>query len=181
MGTRNRGSATPDGADVLAQRQTPQADISDLREDFSAFDSLPLLPPTHWHNADHDDGKDSVDIEAPMIEDDEMVAQATGLGEPAEIFAPEDVDVVPMGGNKGWDVGADTERAGHRWDNAEGLGIVVANLESSLDDPVRMYLREIGRVPLLSAAEEVILARRMERGTQEKLKPVNQRNRLLVL
>ncbi|MGB3307526.1 MAG: RNA polymerase sigma factor RpoD [Thermomicrobiales bacterium] len=33
----------------------------------------------------------------------------------------------------------------------------------SLDDPVRMYLREIGRVPLLSAAREVELARAMER------------------
>lgn len=34
----------------------------------------------------------------------------------------------------------------------------------SLDDPVRMYLREIGRVPLLSAAREVELAKTMERG-----------------
>jgi RNA polymerase primary sigma factor len=34
----------------------------------------------------------------------------------------------------------------------------------SLDDPVRMYLREIGRVPLLSAHREVELAMAMERG-----------------
>jgi RNA polymerase primary sigma factor len=34
----------------------------------------------------------------------------------------------------------------------------------SLDDPVRMYLREIGRVPLLSATREVELAAQMERG-----------------
>ncbi len=34
----------------------------------------------------------------------------------------------------------------------------------SLDDPVRMYLREIGRVPLLNAAREVELAKAMERG-----------------
>jgi RNA polymerase primary sigma factor len=33
-----------------------------------------------------------------------------------------------------------------------------------IDDPVRMYLREIGRVPLLNASEEVELAKRMERG-----------------
>src|SRR5579884_879015 len=54
-----------------------------------------------------------------------------------------------------------------RWDD---LGIVVADLESSLDDPVRMYLREIGRVPLLTAEEEVRLAQRMERGKAEQLK-----------
>jgi RNA polymerase primary sigma factor len=59
-----------------------------------------------------------------------------------------------------------------KWDDLrDGFGIVVADLETSLDDPVRMYLREIGRVPLLSAEEEVRLARRMERGRMELLKP----------
>jgi RNA polymerase primary sigma factor len=62
--------------------------------------------------------------------------------------------------------------AGHKWDDLhEGFGIIVADLESSLDDPVRMYLREIGRVPLLTAAEEVALAKRMERGKLERQKP----------
>ncbi len=37
-------------------------------------------------------------------------------------------------------------------------------LEEMIDDPVRMYLREMGRVSLLSAKEEKILARRMEEG-----------------
>lgn len=36
----------------------------------------------------------------------------------------------------------------------------------NIDDPVRMYLKEIGKVPLLSADEEVKLAKRMEDGDQ---------------
>ena len=52
----------------------------------------------------------------------------------------------------------------------------MADIESSLDDPVRMYLREIGRVPLLSAEEEVRLARRMERGRCEQNKPALMRD-----
>ncbi len=72
---------------------------------------------------------------------------------------PEDVEVIA-------EVTADP-----KWEELQdGFGIVVADLESSLDDPVRMYLREIGRVPLLSAEEEVRLAQRMERGKVERLK-----------
>src|SRR4029079_9350003 len=40
----------------------------------------------------------------------------------------------------------------------------------SLEDPVRMYLREIGRVPLLNAQREVELASAMERGEYLKAK-----------
>ncbi|HLZ23375.1 MAG TPA: RNA polymerase sigma factor RpoD [Ktedonobacterales bacterium] len=59
----------------------------------------------------------------------------------------------------------------HKWDELrEGFTALTAELESSLDDPVRMYLREIGRVPLLSAAQEVSLAKRMERGKIERQK-----------
>src|SRR6266581_934788 len=76
-----------------------------------------------------------------------------------------------------WEPGPEDEMdaevmANAKWDELhDGFGIVVADLESSLDDPVRMYLREIGRVPLLSAEEEVKLAQRMERGKAERLKP----------
>ena len=43
------------------------------------------------------------------------------------------------------------------------------DIEETLDDPVRLYLREIGRVTLLSAAEEKTLARRVEKGRRLRL------------
>jgi len=38
----------------------------------------------------------------------------------------------------------------------------------SIDDPVRMYLKEIGKVPLLTAEEEVEIAKKLESGTDEE-------------
>ncbi len=51
----------------------------------------------------------------------------------------------------------------------------------SIDDPVRMYLREIGRVPLLSAAQEVSLAQRMEKGDEEARRHLTEANLRLVV
>ena len=51
----------------------------------------------------------------------------------------------------------------------------------SLDDPVRMYLKEIGHVPLLTAEEEVALARRMEAGDEEARHRLEEANLRLVV
>ena len=54
----------------------------------------------------------------------------------------------------------------------EGIGI---------DDPVRMYLKEIGKVPLLSADEEIVLAERMHNGDEAAKKRLAEANLRLVV
>jgi len=65
----------------------------------------------------------------------------------------------------------------------------IADIESDLggaegvaiDDPVRMYLKEIGKVPLLSAAEEIEIAKRMADGDQEAKRQLAEANLRLVV
>lgn len=51
----------------------------------------------------------------------------------------------------------------------------------AIDDPVRMYLKEIGKVPLLSADEEINLAQRMENGDEEAKRRLAEANLRLVV
>ena len=51
----------------------------------------------------------------------------------------------------------------------------------SIEDPVRMYLKEIGKVPLLSAEEEIELAQKMEDGDEEAKKKLAEANLRLVV
>jgi len=108
------------------------------------------------------DEQESFDLFS-KLQDEESMDALDPTKEPPADWEPGPEDEVDIMANAKWD------------DLHDGFGIVVADLESSLDDPVRMYLREIGRVPLLSAEEEVRLAQRMERGKAELSKAVPNR------
>jgi RNA polymerase primary sigma factor len=76
------------------------------------------------------------------------------------LFQEENVEVI-LGDDATAEIAATVAPAPTEEEVAQDIQELV---NSSLDDPVRMYLREIGKVKLLTAAQEVSIARRMEAG-----------------
>ena len=64
--------------------------------------------------------------------------------------------------------------------NVESIDLSVPD-GISIEDPVRMYLKEIGKVPLLSAEEEIELAKAMENGDERAKKKLAEANLRLVV
>src|SRR5438046_4640075 len=90
------------------------------------------------------------------------------------------VRIVTVFQEMGISVTADAE-AEQDEDEEEVLTEVEVVSSVALDDPVRMYLKEIGRVNLLTAKEEVELAKEMEAGSEEARHHLTEANLRLVV
>ncbi|MBO4400900.1 MAG: RNA polymerase sigma factor RpoD [Selenomonadaceae bacterium] len=113
----------------------------------------------------------SADKEAAEFEDiyTELTAKGVEIIEDAETNADESVsEIVEI---------TQTEEAEKP---AETVEIPIPD-GVTIDDPVRMYLKEIGRVPLLTADQEVELAKRMENGDGSAQKELAEANLRLVV
>ena len=93
-----------------------------------------------------------------------------------DTFTKRGIDIIDNGN----DIGPDDDS--NLKDDEDDIDIDLSIPEGiNIDDPVRMYLKEIGRVPLLSADEEIKLAKCMEDGDLEAQKRLAEANLRLVV
>ncbi len=107
---------------------------------------------------------DNVGFSPDQIDDIYEYLERNGIGTVQEREEPTPTD---LEGIEGEDEDPDIKAQREKDPNAKEIDLEASISKTvAVDDPVRMYLKEIGKVPLLSAEEEVELAKRMEQGDE---------------
>ena len=127
--------------------------------------------------------EDIVDFVPQTVTDEDIYEQVM------ERLDKEKIDFVPVPENELENIGdiedmEDIDDLGEL-DEAEDIDLSQIDLSApegvGIDDPVRMYLKEIGKIPLLSLEEEIEISKRMEQGDDDAKKQLAEANLRLVV
>ncbi len=122
-------------------------------------------------------------LEIPEINDffHDMELNAEQMDKVYEYLEANNVDVLRINGSDDdADIDMDVILAEEEDVDVENIDLSVPD-GVSIEDPVRMYLKEIGKVPLLSAEREIELAQKMEDGDEDAKKELAEANLRLVV